>query len=160
LLDNLARIEDNGLLTGRTGILALLYAKGYKEVVFNEVRVLKDNINETNISLRSGLSGIGLFVISLYLETENKEYLQFAIEIEELIDFNRVKGEPLRVNDWMAVDIGAIDGLSGVSLFYSALYSATNNKKYLEKAELVLKEDLESTKKDDVSGVLQTLDKR
>ncbi|WCR28752.1 class III lanthionine synthetase LanKC [Paenibacillus thiaminolyticus] len=160
LLDNLGRIEDNGLLTGKTGILALLYAKGYKEVVFNEVRVLKDNINETNISLRSGLSGIGLFVISLYLETENKEYLQFAIEIEELIECNRVKGEPLRVNDWMAVDIGAIDGLSGVSLFYSALYSATNNKKYLEKAELLLKEDLESTKKDDVSGVLQTLDKR
>ncbi|BFH68402.1 hypothetical protein J27TS7_48690 [Paenibacillus dendritiformis] len=160
LLDNLDRIEDNGLLTGKTGILALLYEKGYKEVVFNEMKVLKDNINETNISLRSGLSGIGLFVISLYLETENKEYLQFAKEIEELIECNRVKGEPLRVSDWMAVNIGAIDGLSGVALFYSALYSATNNKKYLKKAELLLKEDLESTKKDDASGVLQTLDKR
>ncbi|TDL47405.1 hypothetical protein E2R60_29945 [Paenibacillus dendritiformis] len=69
----------------------MLYEKGYKEVVSNEVRVIKDNINETNIFLRSGLSGIGLFVISLYLETENKEYLQFAKEIEELIESNRVK---------------------------------------------------------------------
>ncbi|WP_080497391.1 lanthionine synthetase C family protein [Bacillus cereus] len=60
----------------------------------------------------------------------------------------------------MAVDIGLIDGLSGVSLFYSALYSATHNKKYLEKAEALLKKDLESTKKDDVTGVLQIVDNK
>lgn len=160
LLDNLTRMEDNGLLTGKTGILALLYDRGYKEIVSNEFKILKDNINETNISLRSGLSGIGLLVISLYLETKNKEYLQFAKELEGLIELNRVKGKSLRVNDWMAVDIGAIDGLSGVSLFYSALYSATNNKKYLEKAELLIKEDLEKTERDDVTGVLQTKDNR
>ncbi|WP_430742704.1 class III lanthionine synthetase LanKC [Bacillus atrophaeus] len=160
LLDNLSSIEDNGLFTGKAGILALLHDKGYKEVVYNELKILKDNIDDTNISLRSGLSGIGLFVISLYLETENIEYLQFSIELEKLIDLNRVKDEPLRVNDWMAVGIGAIDGLSGVSLFYSALYSVTKNKKYLEKAELLLKKDLETTKKDDVTGVLQTLDNR
>lgn len=160
LLDNLHRIEDNGLFTGKTGILALLYDKGYKEVVLNELKILKDNINETDISLRSGLSGIGLFVISLYLETKNTEFLHLSEELERIIDFNIVKDEPLRVNDWMAVDIGLIDGLSGVSLFYSALYSATNNKNYLEKAEVLLKKDLESTKKDDVTGVLQTLDNR
>ncbi|MFT0802791.1 class III lanthionine synthetase LanKC [Bacillus swezeyi] len=160
LLDNLSTIEDNGLFTGKTGILALLYDLGYKEVVLNELKILKDNINDTNISLRSGLSGIGLFIISLYLETENIEYLQFAEELEKLIELNRVKDEPLRVDDWMAVGIGAIDGLSGVSLFYSALYSSTNNRKYLEKAELLIKKDLEKTKKDDLTGVLQTFDNR
>ncbi|KXZ21037.1 class III lanthionine synthetase LanKC [Bacillus nakamurai] len=160
LLDHLSKMEDNGLFTGKTGILALLYDKGYKEVVLNELKILKDNINDTNITLRSGLSGIGLFVISLYLETKSIEHLQFAKELEELIDLHRVKDEPLRANDWMAVGIGVIDGLSGVSLFYSALYSATNNKEYLEKAELLIKKDLETTKKDDVTGVLQTLDNR
>ncbi|MFC9541407.1 class III lanthionine synthetase LanKC [Lysinibacillus sp. NPDC056959] len=160
LLNNISTIEDNGLFTGKTGILALLYDKGYKEVVLNELKLLKDNINETDISLRSGFSGIGLFVISLYLETQNEEYLQLAKEIEKSIEVNRVKDEPLRVNDWMAVDIGLIDGLSGVSLFYSALYSATQNKKYLEKAEAFLKKDLESTRKDDATGTLQTLDSR
>lgn len=160
LLAHLARIEDNGLLTGKTGILALLYEKGYKEIVLHELSDLKNNINETNISLRSGLSGIGLFIISLYLETGNSDYLQFATELEELIELNRVKGDPLKVNDWMAVDIGVIDGLSGVSLFYSALYSATNHKKYLEKSELLIKEDLEKTKKDDRTGALQALDHR
>ncbi|MBG9456852.1 hypothetical protein ABE61_23430 [Lysinibacillus sphaericus] len=160
LLDNISLIEDNGLFTGKTGILALLYDKGYTEVVLNELKNLKSNINETDISLRSGLSGIGLFVISLYLETQNGEYLELAKEIEESIEANRVKDEPLRVNDWMAVDIGLIDGLSGVSLFYSALYSATKDKKYLEKAEVLLKKDLESTRKDDTTGILQTLDSK
>ena len=160
LLDNLPQIEDNGLFTGKTGILALLYDRGYKEIVFNELKKITDSINENNISLRSGLSGIGLFVISLYLETKDTEHLQLAKKIEESIEANRVKDAPLRVDDWMAVNVGAIDGLSGVSLFYSALYSATKNKKYLEKAEALLKEDLESTKTDDVTGVLQTLDNR
>ena len=160
LIDNLARIEDKGLLTGKTGILALLYDKGYKEVVTNELRDIIENIDENNISLRSGLSGIGLFVISLYLETENIEYLHLAESLAKLIEFNRIKGAPLKIKDWMAVDIGVIDGLSGVALFYSALYSATNDKKYLEKAELLLKEDLGKTKKDNATGVLQTLDNK
>ncbi|MCP6683806.1 class III lanthionine synthetase LanKC [Bacillus nakamurai] len=160
LMDNLSSVKDNGLLTGKTGMLALLYEKGYKEVVLNELNVLRNNVNDTNIALRSGLSGIGLFLISLYFETESTEYLEFAKEIEKLIELNKVKEESLKVNDWMAVGIGLIDGLSGVSLFYSALYSATNNKKYLEEAELLLRKDLEKTKKDDVTGVLQTLDDR
>ncbi|MGM0867379.1 MAG: class III lanthionine synthetase LanKC [Bacillota bacterium] len=160
LLDNFPPIKDNGLFTGKTGILALLYDKGYKEVVFNELKIIRDNINETDISLRSGISGIGLFVISLYLETRNIEYLKFAEELEVMIESYRLKGEPLRINDWMAVNIGIIDGLSGVSLFYSSLYSATQNKKYLERATALIKEDLESTRKDDLTGTLQTLDNR
>ncbi|WLR42604.1 class III lanthionine synthetase LanKC [Bacillus carboniphilus] len=160
LLNNLHTIQENGLFTGKAGIFALLYDKGYEEIVFNELKYLKDTTNKTDISLRSGLSGIGLFVISLYLETKNTEYLKLAMEIEEWIEKNRVQGKPLKTNDWMAVDIGAIDGLSGVSLFYSALYSSTNNKKYLEKATFFLKEDLKSTKKDELIGVLQTIDNR
>ncbi|OPG94436.1 hypothetical protein B2I21_31110 [Chryseobacterium mucoviscidosis] len=160
LLKNLSRIDENGLFTGKTGMLALLYDTGYEEVVSNELKNLRDNMNEINISLRSGLSGIGLFVISLYLETGNHEYLQFAKEIEELIEMNRDNDGRLSTNDWMAVGIGSIDGLSGVSLFYSAIYSATNNIQYLKKAERLIKEDLEKTIFDEVTGSLQTLDNR
>ncbi|MFJ5764370.1 class III lanthionine synthetase LanKC [Lysinibacillus sp. NPDC093210] len=160
LLDNLHQIEDNGLFTGKTGILALLYEQGYKDIVLNELKMLKDTIKKTDISLRSGLSGIGLFVISLYLETGNSEHLDLVEELENLIELNRLKDKPLKVTDWMGVDKGIIDGLSGVSLFYSALYSVTHNKKYLEKAELLLIEDLKSAKKDDVFGMLQILDSK
>lgn len=159
LLDNLHKIEDNGLFTGKTGILAMLYEHGYKELVLNELKKLKDTINKNDISLRSGLSGIGLFLISLYLETKNTEYLDFSKELEGVIELNRLIDAPLKVTDWMAVDKGVIDGLSGVSLFYSALYSATRNKKYLEKAASLLMEDLKSTRTDDY-GILQTLDNK
>ncbi|GIO25323.1 lanthionine synthetase C family protein [Oceanobacillus sp. J11TS1] len=81
-------------------------------------------------------------------------------KLEKIIEFNISKEESLKVNDWMGVRIGIFDGLSGVSLFYSALYSATNNKKYLEKAKSLLKEDLDKTRRDDVTGTLQTLDER
>ncbi|WP_434748810.1 class III lanthionine synthetase LanKC [Paenibacillus amylolyticus] len=160
VLDNLSQVEGHGLLTGRTGILAMLYDQGYTKMVLNDLKLLKDNISETNITLRSGLSGIGLFVISVYFETGNMEYLQFAKEIAKLIHVNKKKKTSLKVNDWMTVEIGLIDGLSGVALFYSALYSATNSKEYLEKAKSLLEEDLMKTKVDDMSGVLQTFDQR
>ncbi|MFJ7667360.1 class III lanthionine synthetase LanKC [Lysinibacillus sp. NPDC097195] len=158
LLENLHQIEDNGLFTGKTGILALLYEQGYKDLVLNELKMLKDTIEKTDISLRSGLSGIGLFVISLYFEIRDKEYLKLAEYLESFIDLNILKNNPLKVKDGMAVNKGLVDGLSGVSLFYSALYSATNNKSYLEKAESLLIEDLKSTKQDEVTGMLQILD--
>lgn len=160
LLENLNQMDGNGLLTGKTGIMALLYEEGYEEVVFNELKDLKGNMKETNISLRSGLSGTGLFVISLYLETGNYEYLQLANEVEELIEMNRDKDGRLSTNDWMAVEIGAIDGLSGVSLFYSAMYSATGDKQYLEKAQQLIKQDLNQTIFDEATGSLQTVDNR
>src|SRR5699024_9527036 len=160
LIDNLARIEDKGLLTGKTGILALLYDKGYKEVVTNELRDIIENIDENNISLRSGPSGIGLFVISLYLKTENIEYLHLAESLAKLIELNRIKGAPLKIKDRMADDIGVIDGLSGVALLHSALNSATNDKQYIDKAEVLLKEDLGKTKNDNATGVLPTLDNK
>ncbi|MEK4275810.1 class III lanthionine synthetase LanKC [Paenibacillus sp. FSL R7-0026] len=160
LLGNLNTIESNGMFDGKTGILALLYDTGYEAVVLNELKNIRANMNESNISLRSGLSGIGLFIISLYLETENDEYLQFAKEIEESIERNRNNDARFSTNDWMAVGIGVIDGLSGVSLFYSAMYSITNDKHYLEIARQLIKEDLEKTIFDEVTGSLQTLDNR
>src|SRR5699024_12131580 len=96
---------------------------GSKEVVINEMRYIIDNVDENRIALRWGLSGIVLFLISLDLETENIECLHLAESLAKLIEFNRIKGAPLKIKDWMAVDIGVIDGLSGVALFYSALYS-------------------------------------
>ncbi|KLU56074.1 hypothetical protein EL84_29380 [Paenibacillus sp. VT-400] len=160
LLDHLSQIEGNGLFTGKTGILALLYDTGHEEVVLNELKNMRGNMNETNISLRSGLSGIGLFVISLYLETGNYEYLKFAKEVEELVEMNRDNDGRLSTNDWMAVGIGAIDGLSGVSLFYSAMFAATNDNLYLEKAKQLIQEDLEQTTFDESTRSLQTLDDR
>ena len=158
LLNEMHKVEDVGLLTGKAGILALLYERDYKEIVSTEMKNIQSFINKNDISLRSGLAGIGLFIISLYLDTKETEYLDLSIEIEKIIDSNLAKGEPIKVNDWMAVDKGIVDGLTGVSLFYSALYSVTSEQQYLKKAEELINEDLKSAKKDEESGVLQLLD--
>ncbi|MCM3133511.1 class III lanthionine synthetase LanKC [Paenibacillus polysaccharolyticus] len=161
LLNHLNKIEENGLITGKTGVLTLLYEMGYQDVVLKELKTIRQRMNDTNnISLRSGLSGIGLFVISLYFETGDYGYLIFAKEVEQLIEMKREKEGILSTNDWMAVEIGAIDGLSGVSLFYSAMYSATSDAAYLDKAKQLIHEDLKQTIKDEVTGSMQTLDNR
>lgn len=160
LLKHLNQMDGNGLITGKTGVLALLYETGYQDVVLQELKMMRRNMNETNISLRSGLSGIGLFVVSLFFETEDYEYVKYAKEIEELIEKNLNHEGKLSTNDWMAVEIGVIDGLSGVSLFYSAMYSATRDTSYLDKAKQLISEDLKKTILDESTGSIQTVDER
>ncbi|KAB7672197.1 class III lanthionine synthetase LanKC [Bacillus sp. B1-b2] len=161
LLETLPLIPENGLLSGKAGILSLLFEHGYDELVFSELKRMRENISDTDISLRSGIAGIGLFIISLYLKTKNIKYLNYAEFLESKIDYSRLENkESLKIKDWMGVNIGIIDGFSGVSLFYSALYSSTKKNDYLEKSKNLLKKDLESTTNDELAGVLQTLDDR
>lgn len=158
--EHLKKSENPGLFTGKTGMLALLYERGFTDVVERELIALHNQLNVHDISLRSGLSGIGLFALSVYVDSGEEKLLEVCLAIEELIEENRGMDEPFQPKDWMAVDRGLIDGLSGASLFYSALYAVTEDARYLVKAEAILREDLEFTQWDETTGSLQTLDSR
>lgn len=157
LLRNLNSFEEHGLFNGKAGIATTLYELGYKKEalqLFNEI-----SFNNTkDVSLRSGLSGIGLSIISLYLEEKKFEYLELseliAIEIEKIINENN----ELFVSDWTAVPVGLIDGLSGVSFFYSALYAVTTKKEYLLRSVDYIERDLKQCKSDEETNTLQTFD--
>ena len=61
-------------------------------------------------------------------------------------------------NDADAIPLGLVDGWSGVSLFYSALYKATEEKVWLELSLQALEKDISICTMDN-SGTYQVIDK-
>ncbi|MGQ5114099.1 lanthionine synthetase LanC family protein [Bacillus halotolerans] len=111
-----------------------------------------------DISLRSGLSGIGLSLISLYLEEDNDDFLVTSEKIADQIENRIIEDDKLSATDFAAVPIGLIDGWSGISLFYAALYSVTKKEKYYVKSKEYIEWDLKHCKVDEETNTLQTYD--
>ncbi|MES5397972.1 class III lanthionine synthetase LanKC [Bacillus amyloliquefaciens] len=158
LLEKLNVLNDDvGLFTGRAGIAATLYELGYIEQAMDLFNNLSYE-DMKDISLRSGLSGIGLSLISLYMEENNDDFLVTSEKIADQIENRIIEDDKLSVTDFAAVPIGLIDGWSGISLFYAALYSVTKNEKYYLKSKEYIERDLKHCKVDEETNTLQTYD--
>lgn len=157
ILKEIEKESEYGLLTGKTGILPVLYELGYKELVLNQIEDIYNKSLSKDYTLRSGLSGIGLFILSLYIENKDLKFLEMAINIEKRIDRNYDINK-FNSQDWSAINNGLIDGYSGISLFYSALYGITKDKKYIKISEDLINKELKTGIYELKTGVLQLLD--
>ncbi|MBS3678770.1 class III lanthionine synthetase LanKC [Ornithinibacillus massiliensis] len=155
-IQNLGTVSQNGLFTGKAGIGALLYEIGYRTEALNIFEEIDTNLDPFDITLRSGLAGIGLMLISLYLEVKDEQYLSEIESISKSIDNFISENNELTSKDWSGIPIGIIDGWSGVSLFYSALYSITKDESHYFRALDLINKDLEKTQESKMT--LQTLD--
>lgn len=160
LIENMYAEEQQGLFIGKAGIATTLYELDYREESLELFNEFFDKLDFGDISLRSGLAGIGLALLSLYLEEYNNEYLEKSEFLAGKINAFISENKSLISKDWESIPIGLIDGWSGISLFYSALYSITKNQAYYYKAKDLIDCDLKNTKEDKNMSVLQTIDER
>lgn len=140
-IDNLLEM-DNGLLTGKSGIASVLWELGYFEKAKKIFLTIQDYEQSDDVSLASGLSGIGLSFLGIYIESKNIDYLKKSIKIGGILKERMDQNVDIVVFDEDIVDKGLICGWSGVSLFYSALYNITLDEKWLELSLRALKKDL------------------
>ncbi|MEJ7493512.1 hypothetical protein WL515_13495, partial [Staphylococcus lugdunensis] len=75
-----------------------------------------------DISLASGLSGLGLGFLSIYYELKENIYLDESKKIGEMLENNFQDNTPVYTFDYDIVDKGFLTGWSGASLFMSCLY--------------------------------------
>ncbi|WP_369900789.1 class III lanthionine synthetase LanKC [Bacillus manliponensis] len=160
LMDQMYAVAKNGLFTGKAGIAATLYELGYKEESLKLFNEYMDNYDLHDVSLKSGLAGIGLAYISLYLAEDDNGYVKQAESIASYIKNYIDENRSLTVSDWAAVPIGLLDGWSGVALFYTALYAVTQDQQFYTMAKDLIERDLENTQEDKEVGILQTKDDR
>ncbi|PJH92503.1 class III lanthionine synthetase LanKC [Bacillus sp. SN1] len=147
-LDDLLKMED-GLLTGKAGIATTLWESGYYDkakLIFNSINNFKDNYD---VTLSSGLSGIGLAFLGLSYEKDSINYLNKSIEIANRLEELLEKNVSIVPYDIDIIPRGLINGWSGVSLFYSSLYKRTKNPKWLILSKRSIEKDLITGKFDD-----------
>ena len=153
---------NNGFLTGRSGIACVLYECGYKKEAIQLIDLIIDSYDKTStdISLRSGLSGIGIALACIGKEENKQIYLSLAKEIGQiLIDKVDNNEEPIGT-DWQSYSVGLLDGYAGISLFLTLLYEVTGNEKYLSFSEMVIDREIGKGIYSDEDGSLRLLDSK
>lgn len=120
-----------GLYTGRSGIAWKLSEMGFLK---DAEKIFPSTVTESsNLSLYSGLAGIGLANIYFYNKTGKRHYKKNSIKIADYI---------IRNID-LCSDIGFKKGRTGISLFLLEIYKVTNYEKYLYMGEFFLEYDME-----------------
>lgn len=150
---------DDGLFTGKAGISCILYDLGYEEkalTLINEISI-SELLNTTDISLVSGLAGIGLAFLSLYQMTKNSEFLNNSKLIAERLEKLFKDNITVISVDPDFIPIGFLDGWAGAAFFLGKLFSVTYDKTSIQLAEKMFEKDYEKCAKDK-SGILHVDD--
>ncbi|MGT2785507.1 class III lanthionine synthetase LanKC [Streptococcus merionis] len=146
---------DLGLLTGRTGIINVLYSIGEIEIADDLSRSLLEELDSfevtSDLSLKSGVSGIVLGLLSIG---------NYNSEIHESI---RIKTENLFIKHKFYIEeeikkfdnLDLLTGVSGIALMLLVLFSETGNQSYYEIAILILNKMEMKLIEDVPTGVIQ-----
>ncbi|KXX86851.1 serine/threonine protein kinase [Bacillus cereus] len=132
-----------GLFNGLSGIISVLFDIGYKEKAIELLKNINiDELNKSDLTLYSGLSGIGLNYLSFYTITKDTYFLEASKKISNiLIDIYKDNGA-ISVQDPFAMPHGLLNGWSGVSLFLLQLGITCNNKELIEISKEVLNKEI------------------
>lgn len=157
-MSDLINIKDDGLFTGKSGIAVVLYEYGFKKDAISLLESIDYQKENSDISLLSGLSGIGLALLSLYVDTQNQKYLYKVEEIANKIIYNFKNGVKHESTDPHTPALGLINSWTGASVFLTALYKHTHNNQYLNLSLEILKS--ESNNLREAQGTLQLFDQQ
>lgn len=141
-LDSILEMSE-GLFLGKTGVATALWENGEKkktEIILNSV---KDYHKSNDVTITSGLAGIGLAFIGFSYDPHFQDYITKAIEIGERLEVLLKTDIEISTYDIDITNIGLMNGWSGVSLFYSTLFKRTKDIKWLNLSEEALNKDLE-----------------
>lgn len=151
---------NNGLFTGKMGIAIVLYECNYYEAAEQLIDQVIESLDyaSQDVSLRSGLSGIGLALITLFSNENKGQYLKTAEKIADEIIEKFVNKISFLTTDWDSLENGLLDGYAGVAVFLAILYKVTCKKKYIDYAQCFLSEDIKKMKFIEGDGSFQIFD--
>lgn len=148
---------NDGLYSGRTGVACVLYELGYIEDAEKILESVEISSDASNVSLMSGLSGIGIAILSFLQKKENKNLVEKLEKISTKLYELMEQDTPLVIEDPDDVAVGLFNGWSGVSLFYLLRYRVEKENKWLQLSIQALEKDIRKCIFDD-SGVFHVDD--
>lgn len=146
-----------GLFNGLSGIALSLYELGHKKIAEKLFSYCNTTKRQLDISIYSGLAGIGLGNLSLYAMTKKKNYKNNTISIAQEIIERYDNGELHSQTDYEG-KFSLIKGWSGVTFFLWKASILLDIPHFKEKAVLILDEIIDKAIVDSERG-LSLLDK-
>lgn len=106
-----------GLFNGISGIAAILYDIGYKKEGIKFLKNIDFKKKHTDLTLSTGIAGLGLSYISFYSCTKDEYFLQKAFDIYEILKEHFIKDKTIVMSNDSDMPYGLMNGWSGISLF-------------------------------------------
>jgi serine/threonine protein kinase len=131
-----------GLFDGISGVVTVLYELGLKREALYILKNIKFG-GIDDISIYSGLSGIGLLFLSFYANLNDTYFLKKAVEIADIINKNFNK------NKSHLTDLGFLSGWLGAALFLWKVSLIENNNKYRETVKFIIDKAINNLSKPD-----------
>ncbi|AGI27758.1 MULTISPECIES: class III lanthionine synthetase LanKC [Bacillus] len=132
-----------GLFNGISGILSVLYDIGYKEEAIKLLETMPfPDTEDSDLTLFSGLSGIGLNYLAFYSITQKKDFLDRSIKIGNRIIDAYKEDCSITVRDPYAMPYGLLNGWSGISLYILMLGKATNDNDLIKLASEIFNKEI------------------
>ncbi|WP_198508144.1 class III lanthionine synthetase LanKC [Bacillus sp. SN1] len=132
-----------GLFNGISGIVSVLYDIGYKQEAIKLLTSMPFPDDEhSDLTLYSGLAGIGLNYLAFYSITEKKDFLDRAIKIGDKIIDAYKEDCSITVRDPYAMPYGLLNGWSGISLYILMLGKVTKNSDLIKQASEIFNEEI------------------
>lgn len=126
-----------GLFDGLGGIALILYELGHKDMAEELIHRCNSTHNALNISMYSGLTGLGLVNLVLYLSTNKNNYMRVAKQIADTIISRYHSGEFDNQEEYEG-RLGLIKGWAGPVIFLWKLGTLINDLHYRSEAIIIL----------------------
>lgn len=157
------KIENYGLYSGLSGVadtLTELENYNLAEKIYEHIITNIDNIVKTkNISLESGLSGIGLALLDYYIDNKNNRVLEAIQKINDRIEKIFLDNtEDIYTSNLAVSSDGLMYGWSGASMLLYGCYNVLEESRYLSRAKKYLLLEIDKFKNNDNMLLLKTKD--
>lgn len=147
---------DFGLFTGIAGICSVLYDLGLHNDAISLIKGIPIDVNDRDTSIFSGLSGIGLVLLSFYTLTNDESLLEKSIRIAKSLQNRYV--DTIEEKGKQVNDIGLLNGQSGVSLFLEQIGKFTNDQSLISVSYRIIDNILNKDTKCDADNKLLLVD--
>lgn len=134
-----------GLFNGISGIACILYEVGESQLAIKLLkRVSSVQKDKHDITIYSGLAGIGLCYLSFYKVVKDKYYLNQAKKALEEIKDNFIDNEATHCKDSSEIPYGFMHGWTGAAYFILKMSEYLNDLSYKKLAEDMLRKELKN----------------
>lgn len=133
-----------GMFDGISGIAGVLYELDEVELAENLIGTIEiDSLESSDVTLYSGLSGLGLMFLSFYKETGNRQYLSKSVKLAKDI-YKHFNSDKAILPNEGEVPFGLISGWSGAALFLCRLAREIDDSNMLSHGMDILQYELKN----------------
>lgn len=143
ILKHMDRNTPVGLFNGVSGVACILYEIGEKKLAVELIKKIAVNDNKYDITLYSGLAGLGLSYLSFYKQTRQSYYLDQAVNVLNQLKEDFSNQVSIHSTEDSEIPYGLMHGWTGAAYFVFEMSKIINDSGYEHLAKEIFQSEID-----------------